>query len=192
MKKISIIAALALLPVTSFAEESVQQNKLNPRFFIEYGISLYSNTSAEYELDGTKITEADSSAFNGNGSAYVGIDFDGIQIGIAPEFSETETEEIFGVSLRAIVPFLDGKTQPYISAELGFANMEYDDGSLSFDDTAVAYGIGAGVKYNFNDNLSIKGGLEYQIMNFETDVNGYEYTVDTSGFAITTSIGYRF
>lgn len=193
MKKFSIIATLAILPVASFASENIQeQNKFNPRFFVEYGVSLYSNSSAEYELDGDKLGEADTSAFNGGGTIYVGVDFDGVQFGMAPEYSETETEELLGLSVRAVVPFMDGNIQPYVSAELGLANMEYNDGGIKFDDTAFAYGIGAGVKYSFNDNMNIKAGIEYQSISFETNVNGYEYSVDTSGFALTTSIGYRF
>ncbi len=193
MKKLSFIAALAVLPITSFANEVVQeQSKFNPRFFVEYGISLYSNTSSEYEIDGDKVGEADTSSFNGDGTAYVGVDFDGVQIGLAPEYSETDVEKLLGLNVRAVVPFMDGNIQPYVSVELGFANMEYDDGGIKFDDTAFAYGIGAGVKYSFNDHMNLKAGIEYQSMNFETNVNGFEYTVDTSGFALTTSIGYRF
>ena len=50
----------------------------------------------------------------------------------------------------------------------------------------------SGVKYSFNDNMNIKFGLEYQSMNFETDIEGFEYETDMSGFVFTSSIGYRF
>lgn len=189
MKKISIIAALSILPIASFAEET---KNLNPRFFVEYGVSLYSNSSNEIKFDGEKAGEADMSEFNGGGTAYIGVDFNGIQLGIAPEYAESDTEDLLGLNIRAVVPFMDGNIQPYVSAELGFANMEYNDGGIKFDDTAFAYGIGAGVKYSFNDNMNIKFGLEYQSMNFETDIEGFEYETDMSGFAFTSSIGYRF
>lgn len=193
MKKISIIGALAFLPIASFASENIQeQNKFNPRFFVEYGVSLYSNSSTDYEIEGEKVGEADASTFNGGGMAYIGVDFDGVQIGFAPEYSDSDTEEILALNVRAVVPFMDNDIQPYVMAELGFASMEYNDGSIKFDDTAFAYGIGAGIKYNFNDNMNIKAGIEYQSMSFETNLNGYEYSVDTSGFMLTTSIGYRF
>ena len=187
MKKISVIAALLMLPVASFAASD-----FNPRFFVEYGINLYSDTSTEYKLDGKKIDSADISDFNNYGSVYVGFDFNGIQIGISPEYSKNETEDVMGASLRAVIPFLTTSVQPYVALELGLANMDYDDGTMKFDDTAFAYGFGAGVKYSFDKHTSIKFGLEYQKTSFETDVMDYEYSVDTDGFTLTTSLAYKF
>ena len=150
------------------------------------------------------------SDFNNYGSVYVGFDFNGIQIGISPEYSKNETEDIVAASLRAVIPFLTTSVQPYVALDFGTGitgtvtdkngnaikdatvKILYDDGTIKFDDTAFAYGFGAGVKYSFDKHTSIKFGLEYQKTSFETDVMDYEYSVDTDGFTLSTSLAYKF
>lgn len=190
MKKLSIIAVLALLPVASFAKGIFDFD--TPRFFVEYGVELYSNSSSEYKMDGKKIAESDLSTLNGYGVLYVGADFDGVQIGFSPEYVDDDNKNIFALNMRAVVPFMTGNVQPYASVQFGIASLEYSDDVVSYEDTAFAYGIGAGVKYSFNDNVYIKGGIEYNIMKFDTDIYDSNYEISTSDFLVVTSLGYRF
>lgn len=189
MKTLPIITALALLPISSFANV---YNPFSDNIFIEYGVSLFSINSSEYELNDITVMEEDSSDFNGNGMIYAGMEYNGYQFGFAPEYSETDTTEMFALNVRAVFPFTSGKFQPYASLEIGFANLMYDDGELQFDDYAALYGIGAGIRYNITEKTNIKLGLEYQAMLFETDIDAYTYKVTTSGFSVVSSIGYRF
>ena len=107
------------------------------------------------------------------------------------DYLDQEDTSIFDLGLKLDIPFMDTKLQPYISLSAGIGFVSID--SLDVDnEIGLGYGIGAGVKYTFNDNMYVKIGLEYSGASFSVDVYGYDADMDISGFGLTTGLGYRF
>ncbi len=198
MKKISLFSVLALLPMASFATEN--NNKWNPRFFIEYDLSVYSERPIDIDLEDAQGVEdiINLKSFNDHGGLYMGADFNGIQLGV-------ETTGSTGLKVKGTVPFFDWVVKPYLSAEVGIANIDLevdlsslipDAGKLEIDDMTINYAFGLGAKYDINDNFFVKLGAKYDIKKYDltVDIVGEkgDLTIDMSGMTVNFGIGYRF
>ena len=194
MKKIIPVALCALLPASGFAAEMTTSTTSifdNTRFFMEYGASIFSSMGTKEELDGQTLSDIDTTSINSGTSLSVGADFNGIQLAFTPSYSDQEETSVFDIGLKLDIPFMDTKLQPYISLSAGIGFISVD--SLDVDnEIGFSYGIGAGVKYTFNDNMYVKVGLEYAGASFSFDVYGYDADISASGFGLTTGLGYRF
>lgn len=194
MKKIIPVALCALLPASGFAAETTTSTTSifdNTRFFMEYGASIFSSMGTKEELDGQTLSDIDTTSINSGTSLSVGADFNGIQLAFTPSYSDQEETSVFDIGLKLDIPFMDTKLQPYISLSAGIGFISVD--SLDVDnEIGFSYGIGAGVKYTFNDNMYVKVGLEYAGASFSFDVYGYDADISASGFGLTTGLGYRF
>ena len=194
MKKIIPVALCALLPASVFATETPASTTNifdNTRFFMEYGASIFSSAGTKTKLDSQTLSDIDTTSINSGTSLSVGADFDGIQLAFTPSYSDQEDTSIFDLGLKLDIPFMDTKLQPYISLSAGIGFISID--SLDVDnEIGLGYGIGAGVKYTFNDNMYVKIGLEYSGASFSVDVYGYDADISASGFGLTTGLGYRF
>ena len=194
MKKIIPAALCALLPVSVFAAETTASTTNifdNTRFFMEYGASIFSSAGTKEKIDGQTMSDADTTSINSGTSLSIGADFDGIQLAFTPSYSDQEDISVFDLGLKLDIPFMDTKLQPFVSLSAGIGFVSID--SLDVDnEIGFGYGIGAGVKYTFNDNMYIKVGLEYAGVSFSADVYGYDVDISASGFGLTTGLGYRF
>lgn len=55
----------------------------------------------------------------------------------------------------------DGPITPYVSAGLGFANVDIEVAGASDDDSVIAYQVGAGVGYALNEQLTLDAKYRY-------------------------------
>ena len=193
-KMIPVALCAAFLPVYGFAADATTNTTSifdNTRFFIEYGASVFSSTGTKEKLDGETLSDVDTTSVNTGTSLSIGADFDGIQLAFTPSYSDQESMSVTDLSLQLFVPFMDTKLQPFVSLSAGIGFVSID--SLDVDnEIGFSYGIGAGVKYTFNDNMYVKVGLEYAGASFGFDVYGYDADISASGFGLTTGLGYRF
>lgn len=193
-KMIPVALCAAFLPVYGFAADATTNTTSifdNTRFFIEYGASVFSSTGTKEKLDGETLSDVDTTSINTGTSLSIGADFDGIQLAFTPSYSDQESMSVTDLSLQLFVPFMDTKLQPYVSLSAGIGFVSID--SLDVDnEIGFSYGIGAGVKYTFNDNMYVKVGLEYAGASFSFDVYGYDADISASGFGLMTGLGYRF
>lgn len=198
MKKISFMAIIVVMPNIAFSEtiargglyteDSITPTNSDVGFFIETGVSLYSNDTVQIKIENTEIDKIKTSGFNTVGCFTLGVDIKGIQIGISPQYQDNDTITISSLQLVLDVPFTTGQIQPYLRIMGGFGSVEaYDE---TFD--GFQYGIGGGIKYTFNEHLFGKLGLSYNITKVSEKIAGYDVNLDDSSFNITASLGYRF
>lgn len=210
MKKIICTTLYLLLPCYAFATDAIDTTDLtddssgglytyhysyelniDKRFFIEYGVSIFSSVGTKEKLDGETLSDVDTTSINTGTSLSIGADFNGIQLAFTPSYSYQEETSLFDMKIKLDVPFLDTKLQPYVSLSAGIGFISID--SLDVDnEIGFSYGIGAGIKYSFNDNTYVKVGLEYASTSLDFVVYGYGANISESGFGLTTGLGYRF
>lgn len=205
MRKISVIAALVILPIASFANNNVskevRQNKWDPRFFIEYDLNVYSEGPIDINLESAEGIEdiINISSFNRNSGLYMGADFNGVQIGV-------ETTGSAGLKVKGTLPLFDWYVDPYFTAEVGVTTLDLDIDlskiigedapTFEVDDINLTYAFGLGVKYDINDKIYVKLGAKYDIKKYDfalkTEGLEEEITIDMSGMNVSFGIGYRF
>ena len=157
------------------------------QLFVEYNISLYSNA----EIDITDMDDIDMTQLNSDGrmSLSVGVETESVRFAISPSFQTEENIESGSIDLSlSFMPKRDRLT-PFLGFHVGFNWMDADDYDLS--ETAIGYGMHAGILYDIADNLFFKLALGYSVVEFELD----DYTdanIEISGFNITTGFGFRF
>ena len=117
----------------------------------------------------------------------------GFQLDFAPRFVEIEdTSKITMFQFAFDIPLSFNETQPFIEIGAQYANMEIETSGLSISESAFGYFVGGGIKHYISNNLFIKVMLLYNTLDFDTKIYGYDFNMNTSGFELTTSIGYRF
>lgn len=189
MKKIFLTTILAILPISAFAETEYQIIK--PKFFVEYGATILSSSGTKIKANDTVVSDVDTLTFNKGNAVFVGSDFNGVQLGLSPCYTDQEGISEFDLLLKLDIPFMKGDFQPYFSVSAGLGIMSMDD--LNIDkEVGFVYGIGGGVKYSFNENIYMKIGLEYEGINFSTSVDNIDINLSASGFGLITNFGYVF
>ena len=92
-----------------------------------------------------------------------------------------------------------GPLTPYITAGLGFSNVEADSGGVSEDDNLFTYQLGVGVGYAISETVTLD--LRYRYLGFEDfESSGYDpdfaanYTekVEISSHNITAGLRFAF
>ena len=189
MKKLFLTTLVALLPAVAFAD--VEYQIIKPKFFIEYNATILSSVGTKTKANDTVISDVDTLNFNTGNGIFIGGDFNGIQLGVSPSYSEQEETSAFDLMLKLDVPFMEGNFQPYVSLSTGFGVLSIDNSNID-NELGFAYGIGGGVKYSFNENTYMKFGLEYAGMNFSTSVENIDVELKSSGFGVTAGFGYVF
>lgn len=192
MKKITTVALLGVfaLPTVTLAAA----DKSPVRFFVEYGIGLYSDSETKFKESGFPDEKSRASAFNDSGAVSVGVDINGVQLSIMPRYAKIDDVSVTAIWLNAVVPLiydvqaLNGII-PYVTASAGW--IRFSEDYLDIDESTFGYAIGAGIRYWFNDNVFITGGVGYETMKFK-NINGSPLSMEVSGFGLRTSLGYRF
>lgn len=168
------------------------QNKSNVKFAIEYGVSIFAHSTVEEQVENLK-SEQKEVQINNSGYFAIGLDMNGFQLGFAPRFVEIEdTSKITMFQFAFDIPLSFDETQPFIEIGAQYANMEIETSGLSISESAFGYFVGGGIKHYISNNLFIKVMLLYNTLDFDTKIYGYDFNMNTSGFELTTSIGYRF
>lgn len=103
---------------------------------------------------------------------------------------EQDTAETTGIGLGVFLPLTKTQIQPYIEASVLYGMTELDDIDDEF--SAIGFGVGGGVKYNFTNNLYIKGGVSYSHIKYDEEINNVNCVLKTTSWAITSGIGYKF
>lgn len=157
------------------------------QLFVEYSISLYSNTEIEItDMDDIDMTQLNS---DGRMNLSVGIETESVRFAISPCFQTVENVELGSVDFSLSFMPQRNRMTPFLGFHVGFNWVDADDYDLS--KTALGYGMHAGILYDIADNLFFKLALGYNVVEFELD----EYTdtnIEISGFNISTGFGFRF
>lgn len=160
---------------------------IQEQLFVEYNISLYSNMEIEItDMDDIDMTQLNS---DGRMALSVGVETESVRFAISPSFQTEENVELGSIDLSfSFMPQRDQLT-PFLGFHIGFNWIDADDYGLS--DTAVGYGMHAGILYDIADNLFFKLALGYSVVEFELD-DYADANIEISGFNITTGFGFRF
>lgn len=160
---------------------------IQEQLFVEYNISLYSNTEIEItDMDDIDMTQLNS---DGRMALSVGVETESVRFAISPSFQTEENVELGSIDLSlSFMPQRDRLT-PFLGFHIGFNWIDADDYDLS--ETAVGYGMHAGILYDIADNLFFKLALGYSVVEFELD-DYADANIEISGFNITTGFGFRF
>ena len=162
-------------------------NPTNEQLFIEYNIALYSNAEVEItDMDDIDITQLNS---DGRMSLSVGIETESVRFAVSPSFQTEENVELGSIDLSLdFMPKRD-RISPFLGIHVGFNWIDVEDYDIS--ETAMGYGMHAGILYDIADNLFFKLALGFSVVEFELD--DYDDTnIEISGFNITTGFGFRF
>lgn len=189
MKKIFLTTILAILPISAFAE--IEYKIIKPKFFVEYGATILSSNGIKTKANDTVVSDVDTLTFNAGNALFVGGDFNGVQLGFSPSYTDQEGTSEFDLLLKLDIPFMEGNFQPYFSLSAGLGIMSMDDLNID-NELGFAYGIGGGVKYSFSENIYMKFGLEYAGISFSTSVENVDIDLTSSGFGLTANFGYVF
>ena len=182
------------MPYTVYAK---MVNFRNTKFFAELGVDTYSHTTMTLEDDyGGDHTLGKENHVNNSGFLAIGVDFDGNQIEIIPNYYETNGSiNNFELNLRLDIPFRKGDFQPYATLLGGFDIIELQSYKTSL--TGWTWGLGGGIKYNVDKHLFVKFGFMFQSTQFNKELKD-EYgwyndvTIFSDTFKLLTSVGYRF
>lgn len=169
---------------------SYQQINSGIRFAVEYGIGLFGVSTVETKIEHIK-TEQETTLLNNSGYLAIGLDLNGFQLGFAPRFQKIEDySDTMVLQFAFDIPLLFDETQPFLEVGAQYANMELKDVDIS--DSSIGFFLGGGIKHYISENLFVKFLLIYNELKFDTDYEGYDIKVETSGFELSTAIGYRF
>lgn len=204
MKKYLISILFLLIPLVSFAETQEKQNKEDkekeivyvyvnePReshagFFIETYVGIYSNQTEKLKDSYYSVKEKTNN-LNISGSLALGVDISGAQLGFIAKHMDNDDTETSFFGLKLDVPFIVGKIQPFVSVVGGLStiNIDYED----ISESAFSYGVGGGVRYNFDENAFAKLGLLFESVTYDFDDYDAKYKI--SGLALQFSLGYKF
>lgn len=186
MKKISLMAIVAaMVPMASFAEI----NTSNIKLFAETGVTMAGFSKVKIKAEGFGSETGKTTALATGGFLGLGVDFDGIQLALVPVYASTDTTDETMLDIKLDIPVVQGKFQPYITLVGGVHWLEVEEESLG---TAFDLGLGAGVKYTFNDSFFGKLGVLYSYASFDKEIDDLDITVDSSSFRLMASFGYRF
>ena len=203
MKKSLISILFLLIPLVSFAETQEKQNKEDkekeivyvyvnePReshagFFVETYVDLYSNTTVKIKMPYYENIKEKTKSINDSGSFALGVDISGAQLGFIAKQIDHDDDDTSFFGLKLDVPFIVGKVQPFISVVGGLAIIDFDD----ISESAFSYGVGGGVRYNFDEHAFAKLGLLFESVKFDFD--DYDMKMKSSALSLQFSLGYKF
>ncbi len=205
MKKYLISTLFLLIPLVSFAETQEKQNKEEKEkeivyvyvnepqeshagFFVETYVGLYSDTTVKIKMPYYENKKEKTKNLNDSGSFALGVDISGAQLGFIAKQIDHDDDNTSFFGLKLDVPFIIGKVQPFISVVGGLAIIDFENDDIS--ESAFSYGVGGGVRYNFDEHAFAKLGLLFESVTFDFD--DYDMKIKSSALSLQFSIGYKF
>lgn len=169
-----------------------QASNNSVRFFIETGATLFSESKVKIKYNDITLSEIKTSSVNSTGALGFGIDIQGIQLSVTPQYLKAEDTDSLGVQLNATVPILfNSAFTPFLFVSGGYFKISNDSLGFKIKESTFAYSVGAGVRYWLDGNIFITGSCEFTKMTFD-NVADTDGTMQITSWGISTSLGYRF
>lgn len=159
---------LPLLVAGCFALPSLAQAETNPYVSLSGGLGLMTDSTVDGDLVEYK------SGFLVNGALGLKTDYARLEAEIGYHRNDLDTwggAPAFPDSNISVWSFMangyldynmaDSDITPYIMAGLGYASVNGDNGSDTFDDGVFAWQVGAGVGFKAADKVTIDVGYRY-------------------------------
>lgn len=169
----------------------VQPQESSVSFVLEYGVSLFSNSTSETKML-SESEEIDDKTLNNSGYLAVGVDIHGFQLGVAPRFAEVEdSSKSFMLQFALDVPLMPNEaTQPFVEVGVQYGNIELE--TYDVEDSSFGYFVGGGIKHYFNNNTYIKFLILYNSIEFDTEIYDIDVSMEMSGIEFGAALGYVF
>lgn len=175
----------------AYADEIYEYNQ-DAYFFIETYTDIYYRYSTQLRMRHVGGIDIKSSGSGTNGGFAVGYDIENFQIAVTSAFFDAGDFNMSNFSFRFEIPACDYWIQPYLSVQVGWAHIEYDDELLYVGDDSVSYGVGIGAKFLLNKNSFAKISLNYSYMAFDDHIDALDLDVKNRGVSLSGAVGYRF
>ncbi|MCL2335595.1 MAG: OmpA family protein [Endomicrobia bacterium] len=169
LKKVAVLFSMILL-----ASSAALAGDLRPYISLRGGVSNVNsditNAGDVFALPAAVKNLNDSTVFFGG--AALGVQYKSllraeVEYGYRDRasYKDDNTDYKFNMQSYMLNMYFDFPTKfilkPYLSAGAGFADMKYDDGVGSAQNTIFAYGLGAGVSYPVTDNVNVDLGYRF-------------------------------
>jgi len=176
----------------------------SPYASLSAGMGFLTNSSGDDGIVKIEDVWGYKTGFLVNGA--VGLDDDMYRVEAAVGYQSNSIDTWFGVEIPdalnwrvSILSFMangyldieseDSTVTPYLTAGAGIANVSFNDGITSEDDTVFAYQLGAGIGFEVSADTVVDVGYRY----FATsDVDPGGYGVDYSMASHNAVVGVRF
>ncbi|MBC8524237.1 MAG: porin family protein [Chlorobium phaeobacteroides] len=175
-----------------------------PYASLSAGLGFLTNSSADDGVVKVEDVWGFNTGYLVNGA--VGLDGDMYRVEAAIGYQSNSIDTLLGIEIPgdwnwrvSILSFMangyldiesEGSTvTPYLTAGAGIANVSFNDGITSDDDTVFAYQLGAGIGFEVSEDTTVDVGYRY----FATsDVDPGGYGVDYSMASHNAVVGVRF